>query len=113
MATAVNPSARPQTTIRMGASQFTVTASRPPFPPATRDLNAEMREKHGPSVRDTNFRWARAFEDLLTRTAASICHAHGIGGSQGSKQASSKRTPRRDNRGTKPAPMAAAVPMSM
>lgn len=112
MATAVNPSARPQTTIRMGASQFTATASRPPFPPATRDLNAEMREKHGPSVRETNFRWARAFDDLLTRTAASICHAHGIGGSKGSKPAAPKRTLRRDTR-SKPAASPASVPMSM
>lgn len=109
MATAVNHSARPVTVIRMGASSFTLTATRPPFPAATRDVNAEIKDRFGPATFDRQRRKAREVTAYLGQLAASICHAHGIG-----IQTQVQRTRRKDRRPPKPqAERSAAIPMSM
>lgn len=118
MATAVNPSAqphrgssaRPRTVIRMGASLFTIKAIRPPFPEATRDVNAEIMERFGPATFDLHRRNGQKADTYLGQLAASICHAHGIKG-----EPVHQRTPRKDRRPQKQSrePSSASVPLSM
>lgn len=101
MATAVNPSARPKTTIHMGASKFTIHM-RSPHGEALVDLRAL------PDAVPPGTHIARNFE--LSQAAAVICEAHGITARARPPRKTSK--PKRPGRRERTAP-ATASPMSM